>query len=64
VTDKELQEFSMRVLGRRYTSDFRVVAIGPGPKATLLLHGDRFEISLEELHTIVDRGLFAEAWDR
>lgn len=53
-------EFAAAVVGRRFVSDFRVVAIGPGPVAVLHLHGDQFALSLGELRTIIERGLFAE----
>lgn len=53
-------EFAARVLGKRYGCDFRVVAIGPGPTAVLVMYGDKYEISLEELETIIERGLVTE----
>jgi hypothetical protein len=60
VTPKELATFAASVLGRRYACAFRVTAIGPGEQAVLELYGDRFVISLEELHTIIERGLVTE----
>jgi hypothetical protein len=60
VTHDELVSFAAHVLGRRYACDFRVVSIGPGAQATLELHGDRFVLSLEELNTVISRGLVTE----
>jgi len=49
--------FAEQVLGQRFGCDFRVMAIGPGPIATLLMHGDLFTIGLDELRTVIERGL-------
>lgn len=52
------------LLGRRFTCDLRIVAIGPGPNFLLTLHGDRFVISIEELREIIERGFITEVDDR
>lgn len=52
-----------RYLGKRYATDFRVVSVAyneEGREATLLMHGDYYRISVEELETIIERGLVAE----
>jgi hypothetical protein len=50
------------LLGRRFTTDFTVVAIGAGtePEAVLLLNGERYAIGLDELQTIIERGFVVE----
>ncbi len=61
MTEADEIEFAARVLGRRFAADFEVVSIGPGPMATLALRGALWHISLDELRTLIDRGLFIEA---
>jgi len=57
------------LLGKRFTTDFKVVRLGASPDGdpehpdrpvTLQMHGDRFEISLGELKTIVQNGFVVE----
>jgi hypothetical protein len=51
-------------LGKRYATDFTVVAVSYNeetePEVVLLMHGDYYRISAEELQTIIERGLVAE----
>jgi|TARA_Y100000310_G_scaffold98201_1_gene95904 hypothetical protein len=51
------------LLGRRFVCDFRVLSVdGDAARTvTLLLNGDRYKISHEELMTIIERGLVMEA---
>ena len=56
--------FALRVLGKKFGTEFRVVAIDAFATATLVMHGDTYRISLEELRTIVERGLVTEMPER
>jgi hypothetical protein len=52
------------MLGRRYVCDFTVVAMEAGPgggTVTLEMYGELYQISLEELQVLVERGLVVEA---
>ena len=57
-------------IGRRFVADVRVVAISPGPATdltrtvTLIMHGDRAEISLDEFTVLVDSGFLMEVPER
>lgn len=51
----------VEILGKRFVADFRVVAYGPGDKALLLMYGDKYELSTDELLIIIERGLVTEA---
>ncbi len=59
-----------KLIGRRYVADLRVVAIAPGAPndgsraVTVHMHGDRAEISLEELTTMINAGFLMEMPDR
>lgn len=55
------------LIGRRYATDFRVVAITSGSddgdenrEATLLLYGDHYKISLDELRILIESGLLVD----
>jgi hypothetical protein len=52
------------LLGRRFVTDFRVIGVtqsdGGELEAILLMHGDEYRISVEELETVIERGLVAE----
>lgn len=53
------------LLGRRFMTDFTVIAVSGGaeagePTATLALLGTRYVISLEELGTIIESGFVVE----
>jgi hypothetical protein len=56
------------LVGKRFVTDFRVLAIGAGkngePEATLLMYGDRYLLSVDELEVIIERGLVTEAPER
>lgn len=56
------------LVGQRYVADFTVVAIEPeGPagwserKVTLTMFGDRYHLTLGELHLLIESGLVTEA---
>ncbi len=53
-----------RLLGKRYVTDFRVVSVSQGDDgeltATLLMYGDYYRISVDELTTIIERGFVIE----
>ena len=61
--DQELVLFAQRVLGRRYVTDFTVVAIGPGAVAALALRDGTYTVSLDELQALLDSGLMARVED-
>lgn len=50
------------LLGRRFVTDFRVVSIGDDAERTVTLYmfGDSYQLSLDELQTIIERGLVVE----
>jgi len=56
------------LVGKRYVTDFRIVAITPGddgePEATLLMYGDTYKLSVAELEVIIERGFVTEAPQR
>ncbi len=53
-------EFAAYVLGRRFGCDLRVAGVGPGPTVLLIMHGATYEMSLDELRTLVERGFIVE----
>lgn len=57
-------EFAMRVLGKRFGTEFRVVAISTDWNATLVMYGETYTIGLDELRTVVERGLVTELPER
>lgn len=54
------------LIGRRFGTDLRVVAITPGDPAddtrtvTVHMQGDAYAISLGELRTLIERGFISE----
>jgi hypothetical protein len=60
----ELADRLAHLLGRRFVTDFRIVSFHGGgdrePEAVLLMHGEHYRISLQELETIIERGLVTE----
>jgi hypothetical protein len=57
-----------RLVGRRFVTDFRILSVGIGrngePEATLLMYGDKYLLSIDELENIIERGLVTEAPER
>jgi hypothetical protein len=57
-----------RLVGKRFVTDFRILAIGLGakgePEATLVMYGDTYLLSVDELEVIIERGLVTEAPER
>ena len=59
-----------RYIGRKYVADVRVVAVAPGAPGdgtrvvTLIMHGDRAEISLAEFSALVESGFLMEVPER
>lgn len=59
-----------KLIGRRFTVDLRVVAIEPGRPddgermVTVHMHGDRAELSLEELTAMIEAGFLMEIPER
>jgi hypothetical protein len=51
------------LLGRRFVADFKVLSIADyrARTVTLVMYGDRYKISHEELMTVIERGLVVEA---
>lgn len=51
------------LLGRRFVTDFTVLAIGSDADrtVTIQLYGDRYQISFAELQIVIERGLVVEA---
>ena len=54
------EKFAISVLGKRFTTDFIVVALGPGSIAILSLHQGLYEISIAVLRTLVERGMVSQ----
>jgi hypothetical protein len=50
------------LLGRRFVTDFTVLAVDDDPDrtVTLALGGDKYLISFEELQTVIERGFVYE----
>ena len=60
MTKQEQVRFAVQVLGRRYATDFTVVAIDHDGSAILAMRGQSYTVSLEELYAIINRGLVYE----
>jgi hypothetical protein len=54
------------LVGRRFVTDFRVIKVADDEDqtVTLTMYGETYQISLEELQTLIDAGFITEAPDR
>ena len=59
-----------KLIGKRYTCEFRVVEVEPGPpglgtrQITLYMYGEKYTLSLEEVSTLIETGFVMEVEER